>query len=98
MPVRYHGRATLSILSGARYRLKRNNTIGSYGLRAKDGRDIVVVMVGFGAIAMMSTVLRILSWKMRNGSLGLDDHFMVIAGELSSDTVQKAVTDQVHSV
>jgi hypothetical protein len=72
--------------------------MGSYGLRAKDGRDIVIVMVDFGAIAMMSTGLRIVSRKMRNVSLGLDDYFTVIAGELASDTVQKAVTDQAHSV
>jgi hypothetical protein len=79
--------------------LKRNNTIGSYGLRAKDGRDIVIVMmVVFGAIAMMSTGLRIVSRKMRKVSFGLDDYFMVIAGKLSSDTLQKAVTGQAYSV
>ncbi|KAJ6009872.1 hypothetical protein N7522_004888 [Penicillium canescens] len=73
--------------------------MGSYGLRANDGRNIVIVMMAvFGTIAMISTGPRIVSRIMRNLSLGLDDYFMVIAGELSSDTVQKAVTDQAHSV
>jgi hypothetical protein len=56
--------------------LKRNNTIGGYGLGAKDGRDIVV-MVGFGTIAMISTGLRIVSREMRIVSLGLNDYFPV---------------------
>jgi hypothetical protein len=41
------------------------------GLRAKDGRDFVVVMVDFGAIAMMSTGVRLVSREMRIVSSGL---------------------------
>ena len=53
--------------------------MGNYGLKAKDGREVVVVMLVFGAISLSSTILRIVSRRMRSISLGLDDYFMISA-------------------
>ncbi|KAJ5502343.1 hypothetical protein N7463_005217 [Penicillium fimorum] len=53
--------------------------MGDYGLKAKEGREIVIVMLIFGAISLSSTILRILSRRMRDIRLGLDDYCMISA-------------------
>ncbi|KAJ5711332.1 hypothetical protein N7488_005488 [Penicillium malachiteum] len=53
--------------------------MGSYGLKSKEGRDIVIVILVFGWVAILSTVLRVISRKMRKVGLGLDDYLMVLA-------------------
>jgi len=53
--------------------------MGNYGLRAQDGRDIVIVMVVLGLLAILSTILRVVSRKMRGINLGWDDNLMIIA-------------------
>ncbi|KAJ5963706.1 uncharacterized protein N7479_003582 [Penicillium vulpinum] len=51
--------------------------MGNYGLKSKDGREIVTVMLVFGAISLTSTILRVVSRRTRNVSLGLDDYCMI---------------------
>lgn len=53
--------------------------MGNYGLKAKDGRDIVIPMLVFGVLALISMVLRIVGRRMRNISLGIDDYCMIFA-------------------
>ncbi|KAJ5291235.1 hypothetical protein N7478_000486 [Penicillium angulare] len=53
--------------------------MGSYGLESKDGRDIVIVMLVFGWISIASTVLRVISRRMRDVSLAAEDYMMMIA-------------------
>ncbi|KAJ5898350.1 hypothetical protein N7504_008638 [Penicillium tannophilum] len=53
--------------------------MGNYGLSATDGRDIVIVMVVLGFLAILSTILRVISRRMRGIKLGWDDNLMMIA-------------------
>lgn len=53
--------------------------MGNYGLSATDGRDIVIVMVVLGFLAILSTILRVVSRRMRGIKLGWDDNLMIIA-------------------
>lgn len=53
--------------------------MGEYGLRAKDGRDIVIVMIVLGVVSITSVVLRVISRRMRDLRLGLEDYMMIVA-------------------
>ncbi|KAL4937822.1 hypothetical protein BDV06DRAFT_202191 [Aspergillus oleicola] len=52
---------------------------GKYGLRAKDGRDLVIVTIALGVVAIATVVLRVVSRRIRQVSLGLDDYLMLVA-------------------
>ncbi|KAL4888788.1 hypothetical protein BDV59DRAFT_210917 [Aspergillus ambiguus] len=52
---------------------------GKYGLRARNGRDIVIVIIVLGVLAITSVALRVVSRRIRNVSLGLDDYLMLTA-------------------
>jgi hypothetical protein len=53
--------------------------MGEYGLRAEDGRAIVVIMAVLGVVSIASVALRIVSRRMRDLSLGLDDYLIMLA-------------------
>lgn len=53
--------------------------MGNYGLSAEDGRAIVIVMVVLGFLAILSTILRLVSRRMRGVNLGWDDILMILA-------------------
>ena len=53
--------------------------MGQYGLRAEDGRTIVVIMVVIGVVSIVPVALRIVSRRMRDLSLGLDDYLIMVA-------------------
>ncbi|KFZ07714.1 hypothetical protein V502_09820 [Pseudogymnoascus sp. VKM F-4520 (FW-2644)] len=53
--------------------------MGQYGLRAEDGRAIVVIMAVIGVVSIVSVALRIVSRRMRDLSLGLDDYLIMLA-------------------
>ncbi|KAJ5171475.1 uncharacterized protein N7500_004258 [Penicillium coprophilum] len=67
--------------------------MGNYGLKAKAGREIVVVMLVLGAISLSSTILRIVSRRMRSIRLGLDDYCMMGATVFSSNRPSGIVED-----
>ncbi|KAL4793036.1 hypothetical protein BDV19DRAFT_367248 [Aspergillus venezuelensis] len=52
---------------------------GKYGLKAKDGRELVVVIIALGVVAIAAVVLRVVSRRIRKVSLGLDDYLMLVA-------------------
>ena len=68
-------------------KLKRKATMGNYGLKSEDGREVVIVMLVFGVISLSSTILRIVSRRMRSISLGLDDYSMISATVRSSNSL-----------
>ncbi|KAL4919246.1 hypothetical protein BDW62DRAFT_47106 [Aspergillus aurantiobrunneus] len=51
----------------------------NYGLRARDGRDIVIVIIVLGLLAVTAVILRVVSRRIRKVSLGLDDYLMLTA-------------------
>lgn len=53
--------------------------MGQYGLRAEDGKAVVVIMVVLGAVSIASVALRVVSRRMRDLSLGLDDYLVMVA-------------------
>lgn len=53
--------------------------MGDYGLKAKPGRDIVIVIIVFAIISVLSVVLRIQSRRMPNLSLAFDDYIIIVA-------------------
>ncbi|KAL4928002.1 uncharacterized protein BDV17DRAFT_292022 [Aspergillus undulatus] len=52
---------------------------GKYGLKAKDGRELVTTIIVLGIVAIAAVALRVVSRRIRNVSLGLDDYLMLIA-------------------
>lgn len=72
--------------------------MGNYGLKAKDGRDVVIPMFVFGALALVSTILRTVARRMRKVGLGIDDYCMMVATvrSMSCGYVWN-VTDEEHS-
>ncbi|OBT95420.1 hypothetical protein VE01_05151 [Pseudogymnoascus verrucosus] len=59
--------------------------MGQYGLRAEDGRAIVAIMAVIGVVSIASVALRIVSRRMRDLSLGLDDYLIMLAMQDGSD-------------
>lgn len=53
--------------------------MGDYGLKAKPGRDIVIVIIVFAIISVISVILRIYSRRILNISLAFDDYLIVVA-------------------
>lgn len=50
-----------------------------YGLRARDGRNVVIVIMVLGLLAISAVILRVVSRRIRKVSLGLDDYLMLTA-------------------
>lgn len=53
--------------------------MGDYGLQARHGRDIVIIIIAFAIIATSSVVLRVQSRRMLDIKLALDDYLIVVA-------------------
>lgn len=53
--------------------------VGKYGLRARDGRNVVIVIIVLGVLAIAAVILRVFSRRIRKVSLGLDDYLMLTA-------------------
>lgn len=53
--------------------------MGDYGLKAKPGRDIVIVIIVFAIVSVLSVILRIQSRRMLNLSLAFDDYLIMVA-------------------
>ena len=55
------------------------DAMSQHGLRAEDGRAIVVIVAVIGVVFIASVALRIVSRRMRDLSLGLDDYLTMSA-------------------
>lgn len=64
---------------------------GKYGLRARDGRNIVIVIIVLGVLAIAAVILRVVSRRIRKVSLGLDDYLMLTAIVSATQTEQNPV-------
>lgn len=64
---------------------------GKYGLRARDGRNIVIVIIVLGILAIAAVILRVVSRRIRKVSLGLDDYLMLTAIVSETQIEQKPV-------
>jgi hypothetical protein len=53
--------------------------MGDYGLKAKPGRDIVIVIIVFAILSVLSVILRIQSRRMLDLNLAFDDYLIMVA-------------------